>query len=129
VPRELLTNPGTPHAFPFRLVERVETVGELRVAVVLSTAAGFLRRNEPWPVTLVAEALAQSILLVDPPEHLERARLAALQNVSLLQEVAAGDRLIVEVVPLGCLGGLRRYGCRATRGGALVALADVTVTS
>ena len=120
---------GTPHAFPFRLVERAEMVGACRVVIVLSTAAGFLRRNEPWPVSLLAEALAQAILLVDPPERPERARLAALHNVSLLQEVAAGDRLLVEVEPLGSLGGLRRYRCRATRSGAVVALADVTVTS
>jgi 3-hydroxymyristoyl/3-hydroxydecanoyl-(acyl carrier protein) dehydratase len=129
VARESQTSLATPHAFPFRLVERSETVGERQVVIVLSTAAGFLRRNEPWPVTLVAEVLAQAILLLDPPERLERARLAALQNVSLLQEVVAGDRLLVEVEPLGSLGGLRRYRCRATRGGASVALADVTVTS
>lgn len=127
--RESKASLSTPHAFPFRLVERTEVVGERQVAIVLSTAAGFLRRNEPWPVTLVVEALAQAILLLDPPERLERARLAALQNVALLQEVAAGDRLLVEVEPLGSLGGLRRYRCRATRSGASVALADVTVTS
>ena len=127
--RESQSSPSTPHAFPFRLVERSETVGERQVAIVLSTAAGFLRRNEPWPVSLVVEALAQAILLLDPPERLERVRLAALQNVSLLQEVVAGDRLLVDVEPLGSLGELRRYRCRATRGGASVALADVTVTS
>jgi len=129
VVRESQSNASTPHAFPFRLVERCETVGERQAVIVLSTAAGFLRRDEPWPVTLVVEALAQAILLLDPPEQLDRARLAALQNVALLQEVAAGDRLLVEVEPLGSLGGLRRYRCRATRSGAAVALADVTVTS
>lgn len=129
MPRESLSSPSTPHAFPFRLVERSETVGERQVVIVLSTAAGFLRRDEPWPVSLVAEALAQAILLLDPPEQLDRVRLAALQNVALLQEVAAGDRLLVEVEPLGSLGALRRYRCRATRSGAAVALADVTVTS
>ena len=86
--RESKASLSTPHAFPFRLVERTEVVGERQVALVLSTAAGFLRRNEPWPVSLIAEALAQAILLLDPPERLERVRLAALQNVSLLQDVA-----------------------------------------
>jgi 3-hydroxymyristoyl/3-hydroxydecanoyl-(acyl carrier protein) dehydratase len=129
VPRESKASLSTPHAFPFRLVERSEPDGERQVVIVLSTAAGFLRRHEPWPISLVAEALAQAILLVDPPERLDRARLAALQSVSLLQQVTAGDRLHVAVEPLGCLGKLRRYRCRATRSGALVALADVTVTS
>jgi 3-hydroxymyristoyl/3-hydroxydecanoyl-(acyl carrier protein) dehydratase len=129
VARESKASLSTPHAFPFRLVERTEVVGERQVAIVLSTAAGFLRRDEPWPVSLVAEALAQAILLLDPPERLDRVRLAALQNVSLLQEVVAGERLLVDVEPLGSLGELRRYRCRATRGGAAVALADVTVTS
>lgn len=119
----------TPHAFPFRLVERAERRGERSVAVVLATGGGFLRSTFPWPVTLVAEALAQAILIVDPPQRIDRVRLAAMHSVSLCQEVVAGDRLEVEVEPLGSMGGLRRYRCRATRGGALAALADLTVTS
>lgn len=125
-----MTEPSpVPHGFPFRLVERIERRGGASPVLVLGTADGFLRGVEPWPVTLVAEALAQSILLVDPPPCVDRLRLAGLHNVALHQPVAAGDRLEVEVLPLGALGVLRRYRCRATRGGALVALADVTVTS
>ncbi|MGV8039969.1 MAG: hypothetical protein AB2L07_07815 [Thermoanaerobaculaceae bacterium] len=118
-----------PHAFPFRLIERAERCGERKAVLVLGTSDGFLHRTRPWPVTLVAEALAQSILLADPPPCVDRLRLAGLHNVALHQQVGAGDRLEVEVQPLGVLGELRRYRCRATRAGALVALADVTVTS
>lgn len=118
-----------PHSFPFRLVERIERKGERRVVLVLGTADGFLSGVAPWPVTLVAEALAQSILLAEPPPRTDRLRLAGLHAVALYQQVTAGDRLDVEVQPVGALGELRRYRCRATRAGALVALADVTVTS
>lgn len=118
-----------PHVFPFRLIERGERLGDREVVLVLGTAGGFLRTTEPWPVTLVAEALAQAILFLDPPESVDRLRLAALHNVRLAQQMTAGDRVVVDVEPLGALGELRRYRCRASRGGAMVALADVTVTS
>ncbi len=121
--------PTVPHAFPSRLIERLERRGDGKVVLVLATADAFLRQARPWPVTLVAEALAQSILLADPPLRLERLRLAGLDNVALLQEVLAGDRLDVEVDRVGEFGELRRYRCRATRAGAVVALADVTVSS
>jgi hypothetical protein len=109
-------------------VETAESLGDGRVAVVLATAGGFLRQAERWPVTLVAEALAQAILLLDPPVQMANLRLAALDNGRLLQDVGPGDRLVVAVETLAILGVLRRYRCRATRSGALVALADVTVT-
>lgn len=120
---------ATPHVFPFRLVERLETKGERRVALVLATGNGFLCRTDPWPVSIVAEALAQAILFVDPPPQMSSLRLAALQSVALYQQVRPGDRLEVEVEAVGSLGSMRRYRCRATRGGALAALADLTVTS
>jgi len=118
-----------PHTFPSRLIERLERRGDGKVVLVLATADAFLRRARPWPVTLVAEALAQSILLADPPLRLEHLRLAGLDNVALLQEVLAGDRLEVKVDRVGEFGELRRYRCQATRAGAVVALADVTVSS
>ncbi|MDI9621045.1 MAG: hypothetical protein QM379_04115 [Acidobacteriota bacterium] len=121
--------PFVAHAFPFRLIERAQQCGDQKAVLVLGTADGFLRRTEPWPLTLVVEALAQSILLIDPPQRFERLRLAGLYNVAVHQPVTAGDRLEVVVRPLGALGELRRYRCRATRAGALVALADVTVAS
>lgn len=118
-----------PHAFPCRLVERAEegTVG--RVVVVLGTAGGALTGTEPWPVTLVAEALAQAILLVVQPERQDALRLIGLDGVRVVQPVSPGDRLEVDVTETGNLGMLRRYHCRALRAGGLVAVADVTVKS
>lgn len=117
-----------PHRFPFRLVERVEAEHDGRFAIVLSTAGGALTGTGPWPITLVAEALAQAILLVVEPEGRGALRLVGLDKVALYQPLEPGDRLEVEVEELGTFGGLRRYLCRGRRGGGLAATAEVTVT-
>ena len=118
-----------PHGFPCRLVERAEEGTDGRVAVVLGTAGGALTGSGPWAATLVAEALAQAILLVVQPENRDSLRLVGLDRVRVVQPVSPGDRLEVEVAPTGELGPLRRYRCRALRAGGLVASADVTVKS
>ena len=117
-----------PHRFPFRLVERVEKDPQGRLAVVLSTANGALTGTGPWPVTLVAEALAQAILLVVRPSPQGTLRLVGLDRVTVYQPLEPGDRLEVEVEELGAFGELRRFGCRGRRGGALAATAEVTVS-
>ncbi len=116
-----------PHRFPFRLVERAGESEGYGHGVVLTTANGAIRPGEPWPVTLVAEALAQSILLLVSPPQGAALRLVALDAVRLLRPVEVGDRLEVEVAEAGVFGSLRRFSCRALCGGALAATADVTV--
>jgi len=118
-----------PHQFPFRFVERTEKAGDGTVAIVLGTAAGTMTGPGPWPAGLVAEALAQAILLVVRPERVSSLRLVALDRVALFQSVAAGDRLEVAVRELGAFGVLRRFECRATRAGGLAAVAEVTVSA
>lgn len=117
-----------PHQFPFRLVERAEALGENRCAIVLGTADGFLTYERAWPVTLVAEALAQAILLVFAPSGGSPLRLVSLDRVELCRPFGAGDRLEVVVSELATFGALHRYLCRALRGGALAAVAEVTVS-
>jgi len=116
-----------PHAFPFRLVERAERVGERRVAVVLASAAGFLAGVSEWPVTLVAEAMAQAILVAVGAPHRDAPRLVALNEVRLLQPVRSGARLEIEVEERAVFAPLRRYACRALQAGALSATAEITV--
>ena len=117
-----------PHAFPFRLVERAEDAGGLRAAVVLASGGDFLAPGTPWPLTLVAEAIAQSILLVsNPPAEAGALRLVGIDGVRLLQPVAAGDRLEVEVRRSAGYAALQRFDCRAVKAGALAAVAEVTV--
>ena len=116
-----------PHRFPCRLVERAEEGVSGEVAVVLGTAGGTLTGPGPWPATLVAEALAQAILLLVRPESRSTLRLIGLDNVGVYQPLAPGDRLEVEVTEAGVFGALRRYRCRARRGGGLAAVAEVTV--
>jgi 3-hydroxymyristoyl/3-hydroxydecanoyl-(acyl carrier protein) dehydratase len=117
-----------PHEYPFRLVERVEEGPRGRHAVVLATGGGTLAGPLGWPVTLVAEALAQAILLVVRPQKANVLRLVGLKNVLLYQQLMPGDRLEIEVEELGVFGELRRYACRAHRAGALAAVAEVTVS-
>jgi 3-hydroxymyristoyl/3-hydroxydecanoyl-(acyl carrier protein) dehydratase len=117
-----------PHRFPFRLVERVETRAGGFVGTVLLTADGALTATEPWPVTLLTEALAQAILLAVRPARVGTLRLVALDGVVLHQPLAAGDRLEVEVREVGAYGGVRRYSCRAGCAGRLALEAEVTVS-
>jgi len=118
-----------PHTFPFRLVERAEVLDEKRVALVLATSNTGLLPRDDWPVTLIAEALAQAILIVSPPPKMGDLRLVGLNRVRLLQPVRPGSRLEVEVELLAVFPPLRRYSCRAHLGGALAATAEVTVSA
>jgi 3-hydroxymyristoyl/3-hydroxydecanoyl-(acyl carrier protein) dehydratase len=117
-----------PHEFPLRLVERVEEGPHGRLTVVLATANGALTGPGQWPITLVAEALAQAILLVVQPTRPDAPRLVALDRVVLYQALEPGDRLEIEVEELGAFGELRRYACRGVRGGGLAATAEITVS-
>lgn len=115
------------HCFPFRLVERSEAVEGTPVAVSLLSAGEFYSTAQPWPVSLVAEVLAQALLAARPAPASELPRLVGMNRVRLLGPVQGGDRLEVHVTELGGIGALRRFSSRAFRGGALVAEAEITV--
>ncbi len=116
-----------PHGFPFRFVERAQQTEDGVAALVLGTAGGASTGCLPWPIGLVAEALAQAILLVVRPDRTASLRLVGIDRLAVHQPVFAGDRLEVHVRELGTFGNLRRYESRATRGGALAAVAEITV--
>ncbi|MEW6338015.1 MAG: hypothetical protein ACOY3Y_05980 [Acidobacteriota bacterium] len=80
-------------------------------------------------MSLVAEALAQAILLVSPPADVSSLRLVAVDAARILQPLEAGDRVEVEAHEIGRFGPLRRYACRAVLSGALAAVAEITVSS
>jgi hypothetical protein len=119
---------GVPHSFPFRLIERVDADAAGPFAILASTAAGFLTRGRALPLTLVAEALAQAILLIHRPARPDSLLLVGLDRVELLQTVTAGDRVEIRVAEMGVLGALRRYSCEAWHSGQLAATEEVTVT-
>ncbi len=117
-----------PHRFPFRLVDTVAMDADRGSAVVLLSAGDFFAGSGPWPVTLVAEALAQSILLLHGREtSVRRLRLVAIHGARILAPLAAGDRIEVETAETAAFGPMRRYTCRAVRSGALAATAEITV--
>jgi 3-hydroxymyristoyl/3-hydroxydecanoyl-(acyl carrier protein) dehydratase len=116
------------HAYPFNLVERMERTDEGTVAIVLATADGELTRGAPLPSSLLFEALAQSILLVDPPPDGSPLRLVGIDGARILQPLEPGGRVEVAVTGLGSFGALRRYACRAVSSGALAAVAEFTVS-
>lgn len=115
-----------PHEFPFRLVERAKTAGGARIGIVLGTANGALTHLGEWPCTLVAEALAQAVL-VTAPVSVGTPKLVAIDRARLLRPISAGDALEVEAEEIGSFGGLRRYRCIARAAGTLAATVELTV--
>lgn len=111
-----------PHRPPFRFAEsQGDTV------VVLPTVGAAESLPFPVPMTVLTEAMAQAILLLDPPEATDRLRLVGVDEAYLKQEVHPGERLEVTCRREGSFGRLRRYACRVLRGGGLVAQAKITV--
>lgn len=111
-----------PHQPPFRFAE-----GKGNTVLVLPTLGASESLPIPVPLTLLTEAMAQAILLADPPAAQDRLRLVGVDEALLMQEVQAGDRLEVVCHREGGFGRLRRYFCRALRGGSVVAQAKITV--
>jgi acyl dehydratase len=116
-----------PQVFPFRLAERAEAVSGKRSAVAMATADGAITRAAHWPVTLVAEALAQAALLLGSRAPHPAGPLVALDRVRVLRPVAAGEKLEIEIVDSASFGSMRRVTCRALAAGALAATAEITV--
>jgi len=95
--------------------------------VVLPTVAASASFPPSLPLPLVAEAMAQAILLADPPPAGAPLRLLGLDQVVLRQPVEAGQRLEVEVHREARFGKLARYTCRMLAAGKLVAEGRITV--
>lgn len=119
----------SPHGFPFRLVDAIELDEGRRRATFLLSSGAFFVQGAAWPITLVAEALAQATLALAGERREDTPpRLIGLDRVRLRQLLRSGDRLRVEVEEEASFGALRRYRCRASRAGALAAEAEVTVS-
>lgn len=111
-----------PHQSPFRFAEAGE-----KGPLILPTGAAAESFPQPLPLPFLAEAMAQAILLAEPPPPGATLRLLGLDQLVLRQEVGAGDRLEVEVHRQAAFGTLSRYHCRALCGGKLVAEGHITV--
>jgi 3-hydroxymyristoyl/3-hydroxydecanoyl-(acyl carrier protein) dehydratase len=115
-----------PHAFPFRLAERVE--GE--AVEVCLTANAVWSRGEAIVGPLLVEAMAQAamVLLADP-EQRQNGLLAGIDGAEFLSAVAAGDRLRATAKLVGKLGALVKLEAALERDGIVVARAGLLLAT
>lgn len=112
--------PDLPHQPPFRFV-----VPGFSGPIFASTTAE--ATSESVSLAFLAEAMAQAILLADPPQDTHSLRLVGLDQVVLRQELQPGDQVDIEVARHGHFARLARYRCRMLRSGSLVAEGIITV--
>ncbi len=108
-----------PHQPPFRFAEGGPSL--------LATAGAAESFPQPLTATILAEAMAQAILLADPPPPGVNLRLAGLDGLVVRQQVHAGEKLWVKVEKEASFGTLARYYCRVVSAGRLVACGRITV--
>ena len=107
-----------PHAYPFRLADRVD--GD--AVEVCLTADSIWSRGEAIAGPLLVEAMAQAaMLLVADPDERSRGVLAGIDEAQFLSPVGPGDRLLARARLVGRLGGLVKLEATLERGGAVVA--------
>lgn len=115
-----------PHAYPFRLAERV---GEGTVEVCL-TADSCWSRGSAIAEPLLVEAMAQAaMLLVASPEERSQGLLAGIDEAEFLLAVGPGDRLQARARLVGRLGGLVKLETTLERDGELVARSGLLLAS
>ena len=112
-----------PHAYPFRLVDRLADGG---VGVVVTADAAQLRGGAELPVMLAVEVMAQAALVVLAPadagagEAPSGGLLAGLDEVSFHAPLVAGDGLRASATVLARMGALVKVRCELRRGDELV---------
>lgn len=115
-----------PHAYPFRLAERV---GEGAVEVCL-TADSLWSRGQAIAAPLLIEAMAQAaMLLVASPEERSQGLLAGIDEAQFLLAVGPGDRLRARATLVGRLGGLVKIETTLERDGEIVARAGLLLAT
>lgn len=115
-----------PHAFPFRLAERVE--GD--AVEVCLTANAVWSRGEEIVRPLLVEAMAQAamVLLADPAQRHD-GLLAGIDDAEFLAAVAVGDRLRATARLVGRLGPLVKLEAALERDGIVVARAGLLLAT
>jgi len=107
-----------PHAYPFRLADRVD--GD-EVDVCLTADATWSRGSE-LAAPLLVEAMAQAaMLLAARPEERAGAMLAGIDDAQFLEPVRPGDHLRASARLIGKLGGLVKLEVTLKRNGGVVA--------
>lgn len=115
-----------PHAFPFRLAERVDG-GAVEVCL---TANAVWSRGAEFAGPLLVEAMAQAAMLIlrsgDEPR---RGLLAGIDAAEFPTPVGPGDRLRATARLVGMLGGLVKLEAELERDGAVVARAGLLLAT
>ena len=123
-----------PHAYPFRFVdtplqrtEAGDSGGRARARV---SANGRAAMGEGWQSPLLlAEAIAQATLLLDPgdPESGKRGYLAGIQDLEMTRPPQAGETLEIEVRLAGSFGPVFRFDGRVFSGAEVLASGSILV--
>ncbi len=121
-----------PHGIAFRFVDRVlEMTPATRVVALKNVTVddphlqGHFPGNPLVPGVLLVEAMAQTagLLLAEGSS----AVLAQIRDARFRRPVVPGDQVRIEAERLGGLGGLHRFGVKASVDGALVAEAEIVL--
>ena len=115
-----------PHAYPFRLAERLDGNS---VTVCLSAGSPWSRGGALAEPMLI-EAMAQAaMLLMARPEERSGAVLAGIDGAEFLLPVAPGDTLRATAKLLGRLGGVVKLAAALERGDQVVAHANLLLAT
>ncbi len=114
-----------PHAYPFRLVDRLADGGG-GVVVMITADAAQLRGGAELPGMLAVEVMAQAALMTLAPaedgggEAPRGGLLAGLDEVSFHAPLIAGDRVHASATVLARMGALVKVRCELRRGDELL---------
>lgn len=121
-----------PHGIAFRFVDRVLEMTPAKRVVALKNVTvddphlqGHFPGNPLMPGVLLVEAMAQTagLLLAEGSS----AVLAQIRDARFRRPVVPGDQVRIEAERLGGLGGLHRFGLKASVDGSAVAEAELVL--
>jgi beta-hydroxyacyl-ACP dehydratase FabZ len=121
-----------PHGVSFRFVDRIVelTPGKRVIALKNVTVGdphlqGHFPGNPLMPGVLLVEAMAQAAGLLLPDGS--SAVLAQIRDARFRRPVVPGDQVLIEVEPLGGLGGLQRFSAKVSVDSSTVAEAELVL--
>jgi len=129
-PREILKN--LPHAFPFRMIDRVLEIEKGKKAIAIKNVSinepyflGHLQNNPVMPGVLILEAMAQTGGLAFQPSFEKGEEgipvLARIEEFRWKRRVIPGDQMVIEAEVLHVFSNLAKVKVLTRVGGETVA--------